>query len=169
MGTKRPDQLYITPAGLRRWAARVAAARRAWLDVCATNEEAAGAGDSSVWHDNFAWEENQRQLHQLARRVKELEEAFARLRVVEPARQAPGRVRVGCTVSLFFPDDGSERRFYVAGFEDGDPDSGRVSYTAPLARAVIGAAECDLRRVEIGGRVREVEIAAIDAAPGDEL
>lgn len=160
--------LYITPRGLERWKTRIQEARRAYLIVCASNEDAAGAGDSSVWHDNFAYEENQRKMHQLARRVSELEYDFSRLSVVEAAVAAPLRVRVGCTVTVFFPHDGSERRFFIAGYEDGDPDAGRISYTAPLAKAVIGCAEADIRRVEIAGRRREVEVAAIDAAPIEE-
>ena len=67
------DKLPTTPAGLRRLNQRLAAARQRYLDICADNEDAAGAGDTSVWHDNFAYEENQRQMHALARRLRDMQ------------------------------------------------------------------------------------------------
>ena len=161
--------LYTTPAGFRRLQKRIAAARRAYLDVCATNEDAAGSGDSSVWHDNFAYEENQRQMHQLAARVAELERAVAAMHLVPPASAAPNRVRVGCRVTVTFLDDDSTRLLYVAGFDDGDPKQGRVSYTAPLARVLLGAEEGDVRSFRHAGRERDVEITELLPAPAAEL
>ena len=163
------SRLYTTHAGLRRLEERVAASRQAYLTVCASNGEAAGAGDSSVWHDNFAYEENQRQMHQLARRVTELEAQLCRMRIVPAAHVAPARVRVGCCVLLTFLDDDSTRGFFIAGYGDGDPGSGRLSYSTPLARAVLGAEEGDERTLSHGGRQRRVEISGISPAPVEEL
>ena len=163
------ERLYTTPAGMKRLQARILEARAAYLAVCASNEEAAGSGDSSVWHDNFAYEENQRQMHQLARRVHDLEGLAVSMRVVPPAITPPSRVRVGCTVLVTFLDDDSKRRFFVAGFDDGAPEEGRLSYTAPLARAALGAEEGELRVLLHAGRRRDFEISSIEAAPAAEL
>jgi len=164
-----PKRRYTTPEGLKRLEARIEKARADYLVVCASNEEAAGSGDSSVWHDNFAFEENQRQMHQLARRVRDLEHLVASMELVPPAVEPPERVRVGCTVLVTFLDDDTERRFYVAGYEDGAPEDGRLSYTAPLARVVLGAEEGDTRVLRLKGRRRTLEISAIEAAPPEEL
>ena len=160
---------YTTPAGLKRLQARIKEARAAYLVVCASNEEAAGSGDSSVWHDNFAFEENQRQMHQLARRVRDLEHLAMSMEIVPPAKEPPERVRIGCAVRVTFLDDDSERRFFVAGFDDGAPDEGRLSYAAPLARVVLGAEEGDTRVLRLKGRRRTLEVSAIEAAPPAEL
>ena len=159
---------YTTPAGLDRLQARITRARLAYLEVCASNHDAAGSGDSSVWHDNFAYEENQRQMHQLARRVRDLETLLASMTLVPPATEAPEKVRVGCTVVVTFLDDDSERRFFVGGYDDGDPDVGRVSYTATLTRAVLGAEEGESRWFEHAGRACDVEITTIEPAPERE-
>ena len=148
-----PTPLYTTPVGFNRLKERIAAARRAYLEVCSTNEEAAGAGDSSVWHDSFAYEENQRQMHQLSARVADLERSAAAIRVVPAAAEAPDRVRVGCRVTLLFLDDDSERTLYVAGWDDGDPAAGRISYTAPprhaSAHLLKGSRGASIRRTEV--------------------
>ena len=135
--------------------------RAAWFALCATNEDAAGSGDSSVWHDNFAYEENQRQMHQLAHRVRELEAYVDRMEVVPTCTEAPETVRVGSRVRVIFDGDEQDRTFAIAGFADGDPTSGRVSYTSPLARSLVGAREGDLRQVRVGSRTRNVEIQEV--------
>lgn len=156
--TRRPP--YYTPAGYARLRARIERAREDYLAVCRTNEEAAGAGDSSVWHDNFAYEENQRRMHQLAARVAELEH-LARATVVVPPESVPtDRVAVGSRVSLRIAD-GREVVWEIAGFDDGDPAAGRVSYLSALGRALVGASEGEVLTLPLDGREVSVEIAEI--------
>ena len=157
-----------TPAGLRRARERLGRFREEYFAVCASNEEAAGAGDSSVWHDNFAHEENQRQMYRLAHRIRELEQCIDRIRVVPAWAEAPETVRLGVRVRLVF-DDGQEMTCFIAGWQDGDPQRGRISYESPLARGLLGAREGDVRTVRVGPRRREVEILEILPAPPEEV
>ncbi len=160
---------YLTPAGRVRLRHRIHEARLAYDAVCASNGEAAEAGDSSVWHDNFAYEENQRQMHQLARRVRTLTEVLTSAAEVLPRRCAPSQVEIGGAVRIRRLRDGQERTWYIAGWEDGDPDAGRLSYTAPLASALIGAEAGDVRVVRERGKAVEVEVVEVLAAPSSEL
>jgi len=144
-------------------------ARAAYFEVCDSNEDAAGAGDSSVWHDNFAYEENQRQMHQLARRIKDQESLINRVQVVQPPTGAPDRVAMGVRVKLHFLDDDSRPTYLIAGWEDGDPEAGRLSYASPLGRALIGAEEGEVRIVRLARQVREVEVTGILAAADEEV
>ena len=156
-------KLLTTKAGYARAQARLQSAIDDYAAVCATNAEAAGAGDTSVWHDNFAYEENQRQMRQRSVRIGELRRRLASLRVVDiPAR--PSQVQLGCVVSFRDSESGEERTFTVAGFDDGDPNAGRVSYNSPLMRGLLGAEVGDERVVNIGGR--EKTIAVVSIAPG---
>lgn len=151
-----------TEAGRRRLEATLRSAEERYAEIVASNPEAAEGGDTSVWHDNFAYEENQRQMHQWARRVRDLRAQLAALDVVRPARQ-PERVAVGCTVLVEDGATGVVRRYAVAGFDDGDPAAGRVSYTAPLGRALLGARVGDVRTVRAGGSERELTVVAVTA------
>ncbi len=161
------SRLLTSSAGQQRFAARLAKVREAYEAVCASNGAAAEAGDNSVWHDNFDYEENQRQMHQLARRFHDLEEALRRMEVVS-APAAPKQVGFGCVVTLEHADGRSER-LVIGGYDDGDAALRRVAYTAPLASALLGAEPGDVRTFTAGGRERELVIVAIEAAREEEL
>jgi len=171
MNDAQPEasRVYLTPGGVLRLRRRITETRAAYMEVCADNEAAAESGDSSVWHDNFAYEENQRRMHQLARRVRDLEETLARVQVAPVDVSPPETVRVGARVRLAWDDGRPEQLLFIAGYEDGDPEAGRIGYTAPLARALVGAEEGDTRVVGNGGRARAVEAVEILGAPEEEL
>lgn len=154
------QRLLTTPAGLRRTQARLQSALDSYDKIVSTNAEAAEAGDSSVWHDNFAYEENQRQMHQWARRIRDMRMVLARMEVISPP-VAPERVQVGCTVTVYDQGQESEHTYIIAGYEDGDSRKNRLSYTAPLARALIGAQEGDICSFQAGRRLRELEVLSI--------
>ena len=160
-------RVVLTPGGKRRLHQRLALVRAEYDAVVADNPAALEAGDNSGWHDNFAFEENQRRMHQLAHRLRELERVVDRAEVVPPLAHVPERVVVGASVRWRFDDGGpaDEQRLWVAGFEDGDPPAGRVSYDSPLGRALLGAIEGDLREVVIAGRRRQVEVLALGPTP----
>jgi transcription elongation GreA/GreB family factor len=159
------DRIHLTPKGLERLYARIAEARAAYRAVCDDMPAALESGDTSGWHDNFAFEENQRQMHQLAKRVQELEGLLARVVVVEPLSSPPDQVRVGSVVTWSL-EGGAPRSLCIAGYDDGDPSVGRVSYDSPLARQLLGAAIGDVRKVHIAGSAREIEI--LDIGPTAE-
>lgn len=163
-------RIVTTPGGKRRLLARLALVRAEYDAVIADNPTALEAGDNSGWHDNFAFEENQRRMHQLARRLRELERVRDQAEVVPPLRELPERVVLGAQICFRFLDDpaDAERAFWLAGFEDGDPAAGRVSYDSPLGRALLGAEEGDHREVVLGGVARVVEILELGPTPADE-
>ena len=163
-------RVVLTPGGKRRLHRRLAEFRAEFEAVVADNPAALESGDSSGWHDNFAFEDNQRRMHQLAHRVRTLERVLERAEVVPPLRRAPERVIVGAAVRWRFLDDPEdlERALWLAGFEDGDPAAGRVSYDSPLGAALVGAEEGDVRGVRINGRSRQVEVLALGPTPADD-
>jgi transcription elongation GreA/GreB family factor len=161
MSTSTRQRLLTTPAGLRRTQARLQSALDSYDKIVSTNAEAADAGDSSVWHDNFAYEENQRQMHQWARRIRDMRLMLTRIEVISPPSD-PERVQVGCTVTVYDLGREQEHTYVIAGYEDGDLEQNRLSYTAPLARALIGAEEGDIRSFQAGARQRRLEVLSIE-------
>jgi transcription elongation factor GreB len=159
MSNERP---LVTPAGRRRLDARLEHTLQAYQDVIASNSDAAEAGDTSVWHDNFAYEENQRLMHQLGRRVHDLRALLERVQIV-PVPTATS-VTIGVRVHIRDVESSDEQTFVVASFEDGMPAEQRVSYTAPLAAALLGARPGETRSALIAGRDREFEIIAVTLA-----
>ena len=61
-----------------------------------------------------------------------------------------------------FRHGGEERTVDIVGHDEADPAAGRIAFTAPLARALIGAGAGDL--VDFGGEAEAVEIVDVSAA-----
>lgn len=160
-----PTRYFFTARGMARLEGRIADAREAYRAICSTNPEAREAGDSSVWHDNFAFEENQRQMHQWGRRIRDLEDIRARAEVVAPAPR-PSRAAVGTRVRYRFEDEPAERVCFLAGWDDGDPSARRVSYNSPLGVALVGAAPDEEREVVLAGRTRVLLV--VDVTAGED-
>ncbi len=150
-----------TPAGRRRLEARLAAAEAEYARVCASNPEAAEAGDSSVWHDNFAYEENQRLMHQWSRRVRDLRATLAELELTTTPK-APEAVAVGCAIVVADTTTGRQQRYILAGWDDGDLSARRLAYNSPLGGALIGARLGEAREVRTPAGSRELEIISIE-------
>ncbi len=160
---------YTTPGGYRRLRERLDKARQAYFDVCASNEEAAGAGDSSVWHDNFAYEENQRQMQALSRRVRDLERLLGRLEVAPVPATPADSVRLGTRVRIRYEDTGKEKVLFIAGYDDGDIAEHRISYNSPLGRLLIGKEEGDVVTARFGSREQTIEVLEILPPPPEEV
>jgi len=158
----------FTPNGIKRLRQRIAAARGAYKAVCDSNEDAAGSGDSSVWHDNFAYEENQRQMHQLAKRVRDLEVMLAAAEVVTPNERTMDRVMVGTWVSCQGDRDPEPRRYFIAGYDDGEPSVGRISYNSPMGRHLLGGQVGDVLEMTFAGRRTELEVLEVSCGPEPE-
>lgn len=79
--------------------------------------------------------------------------ATARLAPPPPADEVGFGSRVG------FRQDGAMRGIDIVGDDEADPSAGRISFSAPLARALIGACVGD--RVDFAGRAEALEVVEI--------
>lgn len=157
----------LTPAGRDRLLQRLQAVTATYQAVCADNEVAATCGESSVWHDSFDYEENQRQMHMLARKVAELRQLLQSVRVIVPERVPPRRVSLGCTVVCSI-DDGPEQTWEIGGWNDGDPQQRRLAYNSPLGEVLVGAEAGECREWLTGRQAREVLVVAVRSS-GDPI
>ena len=154
-----PRANYITPAGL--------AALRARYDHLLDTERpeivaivswAAGNGDRSENGDYIygrkRMREIDRELARLARRMKAA-------KVIDPAAQ-PDKARVwfGATVTIADEDD-TRRTLTLVGDDEQDPAQDRIGWSAPIARALRGAAVGDLRTVRLPAGEKEWEVVAV--------
>lgn len=119
---------------------------------------AAGNGDRSENGDYLygrkRMREIDRELAHLARRMK-----FCR--VVDPARQEDrSRAWFGVTVTIADEDD-NQRTITLVGDDEQDASKCLIGWSAPIARALRGAAVGDLRRVHLPGGEKEWEVIAI--------
>lgn len=71
-------------------------------------------------------------------RVAELEDKIARAEVIDVASLNGSTVKFGATVTLVDEDTEAETAYQLVGEMEADVKEGRLSITAPLARALIG-------------------------------
>ena len=150
---------YITPEGLARI--------RAEYDelfgverpkVVETVSWAASLGDRS---ENADYLYGKRRLREIDRRLAYLGKVMKEARVVDPAQQqARDQVRFGATVELADEDD-NRRSLTIVGNDEADATAGRIAWSAPVARALIGARIGDERTVRLPSGEKSYEIVAI--------
>ena len=95
-------------------------------------------------------------------RIIELEDKLARAEVIDVSKLSGDTIKFGATVTLIDEDTGEKRVWQIVGEPEADASHGRISVTAPIARALIGKAKGDLVEVEAPGsskayKVRQVE------------
>ena len=82
-------------------------------------------------------------------------------KVVEPGAQGSrDQVRFGATVELA-DDEDSRRTLTIVGDDEADASNGRIGWSAPLARAFVGAKVGDERIVRLPGGEKSYEVMEI--------
>jgi transcription elongation factor GreB len=118
---------------------------------------AAANGDRS---ENGDYIYGRKKLREIDRRLGYLAKAMKAAKVVDPASQATDQVRFGATVEL--ADEQDERRsLTIVGDDEADATVGRIGWSAPLARALIGARVGDERLVRLPAGEKSYEVMAI--------
>ena len=95
-------------------------------------------------------------------RIKDLEDKLARAEIIDPTKLNGDKVRVGATVSLTTLDTDEEVRYQIVGADEADIDNGRISISAPLARALIGKSAGDEVQIQLPAGVRHYEVSAVE-------
>ena len=119
---------------------------------------AASLGDRS---ENADYLYGKKRLREIDRRLHYLSRIMKESKVVDPAAQ-PSRdqVRFGATVELADEDD-NRRTVTIIGDEEADASAGRIGWSAPLARALIGARVGDERIVRLPAGEKSFEVMSI--------
>jgi transcription elongation factor GreB len=119
---------------------------------------AASLGDRS---ENADYLYGKKRLREIDRRLSYLSKVMKSAKVVDPAKQEQrDTVRFGATVEL--ADENDERRVVtLVGEDEADASAGRISWAAPIARALIGAKVGDERIVRLPAGEKSYEILSI--------
>jgi transcription elongation factor GreA len=95
-------------------------------------------------------------------RIIELEAKLANAQVIDPALlDDDGRVVFGSTVELLDTAGNENVTYQVVGEDEADIKLGKISYSSPIAKALIGKSEGDVVEVRTPGGVKEFEIVGV--------
>ncbi|MBX7515142.1 transcription elongation factor GreA [Qipengyuania sp. GH38] len=97
-------------------------------------EEARAHGDLSENAEYHAAKERQGQVEAM---IGDLEDKISRAQIIDPSTLSGDKVVFGATVTLLDEDD-KPVKYQIVGQTEADASKGRISYTSPIARALIG-------------------------------
>ena len=154
-----PTAPPITPTGMAALRARydhLLGTERP--EIVAVVSWAAGNGDRS---ENGDYIYGRKRMREIDRELTFLAKRMKLLRVVDPAQQQDRtRAWFGATITIADEDDNS-RTLTLVGDDEQDATLGLIGWSAPIARALRGAAVGDLRRVVLPGGEKEWEVMGI--------
>lgn len=155
---RAPRSAYITREGYERLRAEYQAlwsGRRP--EVVRALAAAAAEGDRS---ENAEYIYRKKELREIDRRVRYLQQRLPELRVVDPPPADPSRVFFGAEVELV-DDAGMPRRYRIVGGDEIDAARGFISIDSPLARALLRHTAGDSVSLNLRGGVQTLELLAI--------
>ena len=150
---------FITPAGFARLRAEYeelfGVERPKIVEIVSW---AAALGDRS---ENADYLYGKKRLREIDRRLSHLSRVLKAAKVVDPSSQTSrDQVRFGATVELA-DDDDNRRLLTIVGDDETDASAGRIGWSAPLTRALIGAKIGDERIVHLPAGEKSYEVLAI--------
>ena len=153
------SQRYISPEGFARIRAEYDALFGTERPkIVETVSWAASLGDRS---ENADYIYGKRRLREIDRRLAHLARIMKQAKVVDPAKQETrDQVRFGATVELADEDD-NRRILTIVGDDETEASVGRIGWSAPLARALIGAKVGDERIVRLPAGEKSYEVMRI--------
>ena len=123
-------------------------------DMGASCEEGA-----ETYHDNFAYEEGERQQAMWSRRLREFMKVMENAQIISPEKKSE-KVALGSKITICNENTQEEKTFVIGSYMTFD-DPGSISYNSPLGSQLIGASEGDVCECSIAGKKRLYEIVAI--------
>jgi len=147
----------LTPAGLERLKKKLAALLEKRKRLVVELEEARQMGDLA---ENTAYHELKNQLMILENQIEELETIVVNAQVVTSDKKEKDAVVLGSKVTLAV--NGSTRKLEVVGDGEADPLKGQISYSSPLAQALLGKKKGEKVKVATPSGQTVYEILAIE-------
>lgn len=128
------DKNYITPSGYRKLQNELyELVHNERPQVTETVSWAAGNGDRS---ENGDYLYGKRRLREIDSRIRYLNKQLDASEVVDPTKIVASDIRFGATVTIRF-EDNQTKTFAIVGVDESDIEQGKMSWKAPLARAIL--------------------------------
>jgi transcription elongation factor GreA len=128
------DKAPMLAEGYERLTADLKALREERPKIVEAIEEARAHGDLSENAEYHAAKERQGQVEAM---IGDIESMVSRAQIIDPAMLSGDKIIFGATVTLLDEHD-KPIRYQIVGQTEADANKGRISYSSPLARALIG-------------------------------
>lgn len=153
------DQIPVTKNGFKRLSEELIHLKKvARPDVIQAIAEAREHGDLS---ENAEYHAAREQQSFIEGRIQELEAVTGRAQVIDPTTLSGDTVKFGATVKIVDEETDEEETYQIVGDYESDMENGKLSMSAPVARALIGKAEGDSVSVKTPKGERDYEVLDI--------
>lgn len=163
---KRETKNYITPAGFRRLQSEFEELRlKTRREVVQKLAEAAAEGDRS---ENAEYIYRKKQLHAIDRRIRFLLKRMSLAEVIDPSQHKGSRVLFGAIV-VVEDETGKTTRYQIVGEDESAPREGRISWSSPIGRSLVGKRVGDVVTIRLAQGERELSIEKLEFPGGGEV
>jgi transcription elongation factor GreA len=128
------EKVPMLAEGYERLTADLKTLREERPKIVEAIEEARAHGDLSENAEYHAAKERQGQVEA---QIADLEDKVSRAQIIDPATLSGDKIIFGATVTMLDEND-KPVRYQIVGQTEADANKGRISYSSPLARAMIG-------------------------------
>lgn len=94
-------------------------------------------------------------------RLSELEDKLSRVDVIDPIKMAGNVIKFGATVQLVDEDTEKEHTYQIVGEYESNFEKGKLAFTAPLSRALIGKTVGDTVEVNTPKGAKAYEVVQV--------
>jgi transcription elongation factor GreA len=94
-------------------------------------------------------------------RISELEDKLSRVDVIDPAKLGGNVIKFGATVQVVDEDTEKEHTYQIVGEYESNFEKGKLAFTAPLSRALIGKAVGDTVEVSTPKGAKAYEVVEV--------
>ena len=150
---------YLTPEGFNRLRTELLQLlNEERPKIVKSVNEAAALGDRS---ENAEYIYGKRRLREIDRRIHFLQKRLDNVEVVDPLKINTERVSFGAVVSLE-DEDGKISKYQIVGEDEIDPKLGRITFSSPLGRALLGKTKDSVITVSRPAGPVEYVVVSID-------
>lgn len=107
-------------------------------------------------------DERRRAAHLIDGKLGQLQRRIASARVIDPAEQPKDEVRFGARVRVSQNGSSRPQEFQIVGVDEANVKENKISFTAPIARAITGLWVGEGTDFRLGNEVRRLEVLAIE-------
>lgn len=158
-GTAKGEKNYITPKGLKALQDEFNTLRHDERPkIVEIVHWAAGNGDRS---ENGDYIYGKKRLREIDSRLEFLTKRLDAAEVVDPTTVKVDYIAFGATVRIE-DEDGNQKTYSIVGADESNPEKGHISWTSPLARALLKTKVGDYVTYRAPSGEKGVEILSIN-------
>lgn len=121
--------------------------------------EARAHGDLS---ENAEYDAAKERQGMIEAKIRELEGKLSRAVIIDPSTISTDKVAFGLKVTILDLNSDEEFTYQIVSEDEADVNNGKISYTSPIGKALLGKKVGDAVKVEVPIGIKEFEILSIE-------